>query len=317
MLTIFSPPKPFSGHIDVIQRNAIQSWLQLGKDVEVLLVGDEDGMRDVASEYGVRQIQDVERNELGTPLVSSIFRLAREHAHNSILCYVNADIILLDDFVDVVREVKLNFSKFLIIGQRWDLAIKERMDFGEDWQQHVREDLETKGRLHPPAGSDFFVYRRGTFENMPSFALGRAGWDNWMIFAGRARKIPVVDVTQRVTIIHQDHDYAHLPGGQPHYHLPESDENVRLSGGQETIFTLSEADWFYSNGAYRRKPWGQRWSRRGIEASVISRFGPGRVARFFRMFCHPIDTCLYYVRAIRRRTKNLFHWVRGMEGGRE
>jgi hypothetical protein len=317
MLTIFSPPKPFTGHIDVIQRNAIKSWLELDKDIEVLLIGDEEGMRDVAAEYGVRQIPEVERNELGTPLVSSIFQLAGEHAHNSILCYLNADIILLDDFMDVVREVDSNFSKFLMIGQRWDLAIPEQMSFRKGWQQQLRGDLETKGCLHPPAGSDFFVYRRGTFENMPPFALGRAGWDNWMIFVGRARKIPVVDVTQRVTIIHQDHDYAHLPDGQPHYRLPESDENVRLSGGQETIFTLSDADWVFFNDAFRRKPWSERWSRRGVEASVISSFGPGRAARFFRMLFHPLETYRYYLHALGRRMKSIIGERKRIEGGRE
>jgi len=97
MLTLFSPPKPFSGHIGVIQRNAIQSWLQFGDDVEVLLIGEEEGLEEVAQEFSVKQIKDVKRNDLGTPLVSSIFQLARDHARFSTLCYVNADILLLDD----------------------------------------------------------------------------------------------------------------------------------------------------------------------------------------------------------------------------
>ena len=301
MLTIFSPPKPFEGHIDVIQRNAIQSWLQLGNDIEVLLIGDEKGMERVASDFGVRQIPDVQRNELGTPLVSSIFQVARDHAKYSTLCYINADMILMDDFLDAIRSVESNFPKFLVIGQRWDLAITDRITFGKDWRDEMRKDVEARGRIHPPAGSDYFVYKRGTFEHMPPFALGRAGWDNWMIFAGRAGKIPVVDATQSVTAIHQDHDYAHLPDGQPHYRLPESEENVRLSGGQETIFSLTDADWTYSSGIFRRKPSGERWSRRGMEARIISTFGAGGMARFCRMIFHPVETIRYYWRAVKRR----------------
>jgi hypothetical protein len=316
MLTIFSPPKSFRGHIDVIQRNAIQSWLQLGEGIEVLLIGDEEGMAEVAAEYGVQQIPDIMRNEKGTPLVSSIFRLARDHARYSTLCYVNADIILLDDFVDVVRDVEAYFDKFLVIGQRWDLSITEPLSFGGGWQHQVRKELETKGRLHPPAGSDYFIFRSGTFTDMPPFALGRAGWDNWMIFQGRASKIPVVDVTQGITIVHQDHDYAHLPDSQPHYRLPESDENVRLSGGQETIFSLLEADWVYSNRDFLRKRLGERWSRRGIEARLISTFGPGRKARFSRMLLHPLDAFRYYWRAVRKRVGSPLE-KKGMERGKE
>lgn len=301
MLTIFSPPKPFEGHIDVIQRNAIQSWLQLGNDIEVLLIGDEKGMERVASDFGVRQIPDVQRNKLGTPLVSSIFQVAGDHAKYSTLCYINADMILMDDFLDAIRRVESNFPQFLVIGQRWDLAITDRVTFGKDWRDEMRKDVEARGRIHPPAGSDYFVYKRGTFEHMPPFALGRAGWDNWMIFAGRAGKIPVVDATQSVTAIHQDHDYAHLPDGQPHYRLPESEENVRLSGGQETIFSLTDADWTYSSGIFRRKPWWERWSRRGMEARIISSFGAGGMARFCRMIFHPVETIRYYWRAVKRR----------------
>lgn len=301
MLTIFSPPKAFTGHINVIQRNAIQSWLDLDGNIEVLLIGNETGLREVAEEYEVKHIPEVVRNDMGTPLVSSIFQLACEHASYSTMCYVNADIIFMDDFIPAVRGVEAKFEKFLMIGQRWDMAITGGIPFGEDWHSRFRLDLEAQGQLHPAAGSDYFVFKRGTFNNIPPFALGRAGWDNWMIFSGRTRRIPVIDATQAVTIIHQDHDYAHLPDGQPHYRLPESDENVRLGGGQETIFTLLDADWIYSDGVSKRKPWGQRLSLRGMEASVISRFGMGRLSRIFRMLFHPFDTLGYYSKALRRR----------------
>jgi hypothetical protein len=136
---------------------------------------------------------------------------------------------------------------------------------------------------------------------MPPFAIGRAGWDNWMIYAGRSSKIPVVDATRVTTIIHQDHDYAHLPNGQPHYRLPESDENVRLSGGQEAIFTLADANWILVGEEVQRKTWRERWSRRGIETRIVSSFGPGIIARFCRMILHPMDTFHYYLNAVKRR----------------
>ena len=76
-LTIFTAPKAFSDpHINTIQRNAIQSWQHLGDEVDVLLVGDEDGMADIADEYNLLHLPDVSRNDWGTPLVNSIFELA-------------------------------------------------------------------------------------------------------------------------------------------------------------------------------------------------------------------------------------------------
>jgi hypothetical protein len=43
-------------------------------------------------------------------------------------------------------------------------------------------------------------------------------------------------------IVHQNHDYSHLPGGQPHYRLPETFDNVRMAGGKRTIYHLIDAD---------------------------------------------------------------------------
>ena len=88
MFTIFSAPKPFlDPHIARIQRNAIASWLRLGEDVEILLVGDEPGLAEAGAEFGVRVLRDVERNEEGTPLISSMFRLTREDARYPLLCH--------------------------------------------------------------------------------------------------------------------------------------------------------------------------------------------------------------------------------------
>ena len=50
-------------------------------------------------------------------------------------------------------------------------------------------------------------------------------------------------------IIHQNHDYSHLPGGQPHYNHPETDENIRLAGGRPmTRFTVLDTDKRLENG---------------------------------------------------------------------
>src|SRR5512133_2924520 len=97
-LTIFTAPKPFTNpHIALIQSNAIRSWLNLGPQVEVLLMGEEAGLAELAAECGVKHIPDVARNSNGTPLVSSMFDLARRHSTSPFLACVNADIVLMPD----------------------------------------------------------------------------------------------------------------------------------------------------------------------------------------------------------------------------
>lgn len=242
-LTIFSAPKPFTNpHIAVIQRNAIRSWVELGPEVEVILVGEEAGLAEAAAELGVRHLPEVERNSEGTPLVSSIFDLARNNSQSSLLAYVNADIILLPDFLEAARQVAAQQSSFLVVGQRWDLDVRTPLDFSNGWQERLKEDVKVRGRRHGPTGSDYFIFPRACFADMPKFAIGRAGWDNWMIFAARRNGWACVDASSAIQIIHQDHDYSHLPGNQPHYKLPETFENIRLAGGRLNIFNLPDAN---------------------------------------------------------------------------
>jgi len=115
LLTIFTAPKPFTDpHIRLIQRNAILSWQHLGEAVQVLLVGDEPGMAEFACEMGIQQLAKVSRNDKGTPLVSSIFDLARQYSSAPLLAYVNADIVLIPEFVRCARQVHKQVQDFLV-----------------------------------------------------------------------------------------------------------------------------------------------------------------------------------------------------------
>lgn len=252
-LALYTAPKPFSDpHIAMIQKNAVRSWRQLGDDVDVLVIGDETGAAAAVRETGGTFVSQVERNELGTPLVSSIFHKARENSEAAFLAYLNADIIVLPDFIDAVRGVAKQARNFLVVGQRWDLDIREELDFDIGWDTQLREDVHVRGQIHPPAGSDYFIFPRTLFKDIPDFAIGRAGWDNWMIFNALDNGWPVIDATQSIMVIHQNHDYSHLPGGKPHYDLEETDQNISLGGGANKMYMLLDADHELVNGEIRQ-----------------------------------------------------------------
>lgn len=242
-ITIFTSPKPFTNpHIAVIQRNAIRSWSQLGKDISILLIGNEEGLAKNAAELGVRHLDRVERNSYGTPYIKSLFNIARQTTKSPLLAYINTDIILLPDFVEACQYASQQRNQFLMVGQRWDLNITEELDFSPTWAQQLKERCQKDGKLHPRGGSDYFVFPRHCYSDIPALVVGRAGWDNWMIYEARMKRWATIDATESIHIIHQEHDYSHLPNSQPHYRLPESIENVRIAGDEKAIFTLLDAD---------------------------------------------------------------------------
>lgn len=241
MLTIFTVPKPFRTHIGIIQNNAIQSWLSLRPQPEVILLGSDEGTAETASKFGIRHVPDIECNEYGTPLVSSIFSVAQDTSTHQLMCYVNADIILLSDFMMAINQVRK--KSFLIIGRRWDIDLKDTLNFNNtDWEANLRTYVKETGKLHGAFGLDYFVFPRGLYERIPPFAIGRTTWDNWLVYQARFLKVPVIDATRAITAIHQNHDYLHNPQGKTGvWEGPEAKRNLGLARGREHSFGLDYA----------------------------------------------------------------------------
>jgi hypothetical protein len=287
-LTIFTAPKPFTNpHIALIQRNAIRSWLALGSEVEVILLGEEEGLAEFAAECGVKHLPQVARNASGTPLVSSMFELARQNSSSPLLACVNADILLMPDFIEAAQALHRQAERFLAVGQRWDLDVREPLDFSDGWPERLAGRAKIEGSLHRASGSDYFIFPRECFADMPAFAIGRAGWDNWMIYAGRRSGWPVVDATSSIMIVHQNHDYSHLPGGQPHYRLPETFENVRLAGGKRAIFELRDVNRRLLDGRLTNLPFSTSRLAREVEIFPLVRMRSYALGQLFFALFHP------------------------------
>jgi hypothetical protein len=242
MMTLFAIPKPFRGHVGVIQRNAIKSWAMLRPACQIVLLGDDDGTVDMAKECGAQHVPDVARNEFGTPLLDSVFAAAERVATNDVLCYVNADMMLMSDFTAAVTRLAVQKMRFLMIGQRWDVGIDQPWDFDQpDWERHLRAYVCRHGAFRDPYGPDYFVFPRGLWQALPPFAVGRFFWDYWLIFRARSIGVPVVDATACVMAIHQAHDYSHSPIGKEGVWTPEAQRNLALAGGHEHFFTVGDA----------------------------------------------------------------------------
>ena len=147
----------------MIQRNAIASWAAMGSDVDVFLIGREQGTKAVAVDLGVQHMPKIEKNAEGTPLVSSIFNAARSASDAPLFAYINADIILYPESLSFILDLSKQLASFAIFGQRYDLDITEAIDFSSTWPDALRKRVRDKGRLHPPGGSDYFIFPRHLF----------------------------------------------------------------------------------------------------------------------------------------------------------
>jgi hypothetical protein len=254
-LTLFTSPKPFTDpHIRTIQRNALKSWRALGPEVDVILFGDDEGVAEAAAEFGMKHVPDVRTNEKGVPYIGDMFSHTRRLSDAPVLAILNTDILLMPDFLETAKQAAERFDNFVLVGRRWDLDITAPLDFSPDWEEYLQADLAERGTLHGPTGSDYFLFSRETLTEVPDFTIGRAGWDNWMIHHALNQPWNMLDATQAITIVHQNHDYSHLPGGQIHFTHPESHKNVSLGGGKRQMSDLRDMRFAIIDGREVRIP---------------------------------------------------------------
>jgi len=257
MLTIFTIPKPFTDkHIAIIQQNAIKSWILLKPACEIFLVGNDEGISEIAKRLNIKHLPNVKKNEFGTPLISSAINLVRANCKNDIIVYLNADIILMADFINTSQH--LPQSEFLGVGRRWDLDVKELIDFqNQDWETNIKNEIKKRGILHSPAGIDYFIFRKESFQNMPEFTIGRVYWDNWMIYEARRRKMITIDATETITAIHQNHHHLYLNKGAQRKENPEAKKNLALTKGKPYSFTIEDTNYRLTENGLKKKwfPW--------------------------------------------------------------
>ncbi|MGC3970391.1 MAG: hypothetical protein QM775_24575 [Pirellulales bacterium] len=239
-LTLFAMPKAFHGHSGLIQRNAIGSWLRLTPRPEIILFGDDAGTAEFAAEHGLIHVPIVRRNENGTPLMDDMFRTAHDRAAHDLLTYINADIILTDDFTRTVEHAAAEISgPFLMIGRRTDVNLFEQLPFDDPhWSNKLLDLARREGDWAPRVCKDYFVFRKPLLADIPPFAIGRAVYDNWFVYDVKRRGLPVVDATGLISAVHQNHGYGHVAGGnrgQAYVRGEESRRNKQLAGGMRLV----------------------------------------------------------------------------------
>ena len=247
MITFFSVPKAFKGHIGVIQTNAIESWLQLKPSPEIILLGNDEGVAEVSQKYGLRHIPDLKYHpQWKAPLLDNIIETAKKVASCENLCFIHTDIILFQDFLTAFQLVSNRFEKYLMVSSRWNMNIDKRVNLSSE-----------KDR-----------------QSIPPFLLGRGYWDNWMMYQALQEGAALVDTTTDVVALHQNHDYAHVDGvniGERNadrvFKAQQGNYNLSLAGGQKNVYNNYDADYVLKDGIFH-STWGMSFLRRHIKSTM-------------------------------------------------
>ena len=254
MITFFTIPKPMKGIYNVIQRNAILSWQQIVPKCEIIIFSDDSSVIQFSHQIGVKCISEFRSNSYGTPLLDNIWESAEKYSTNGLICYINSDIILFPDFLEKIN--RINLSKFLIAGRRWDIGLEKLIDYKSNWQLALKTLVKDKGALHSETGADYFLFPKSIMPKLPAFAIGRAWWDNWMFYYFKQNKVPIIDGTNIMTV-HQNHDYSHIRSvsNGTSFKGIERDVNRKLAGLKYwQKVNIGDATHYYYEDTIHKKP---------------------------------------------------------------
>ena len=280
MLTIFSSPRPFTEkRFAKIQMNGVNSWLRLKPRPRIILFGDErrEPGIETLGKLGCEIVGGIKRNRWGTPLLGDLMLKAQSMAKTDLVAWVNMDIILMWDFMEAIQKAERQLRQFLLIGAKVRLLGEPpEIDFSrDDWQRHVRKLCKRVKEYQPKAGSDYHVFTNGLFRGhlykrlrdrpekhtdkdfpieYPPIAWGRIRMDTWLVWQCLRRAIPVVDATDVILAVHQDHRHIGkrvIPqddGGEEIKLQPELTERRKSGGGR-----ISNATWVFDKKGIREK----------------------------------------------------------------
>jgi hypothetical protein len=141
-------------------------------------------------------------------------------------------------------------------GRRWDLDIKKEIDFLDlDWEKKLKEEAKTKGKMHGYSASDYFIFPKIFKHGLKPFSIGVVGWDSWLLYNTKLNKVPIIDATESVFIIHQNHDYSHSVDANEkkgRIEGPDIKKNFKMAGSFTNMLTMREADWILTKRGLKR-----------------------------------------------------------------
>jgi len=209
-ICIFSTLKPMLPEFIVEQTNALRSWKKLKCKPKIIIIGDDEGVKELCENENVIYNPVVEKNEYGTPLVQDIFRQGWKYADNDDICiFVNGDIILTNSLCDTLEAFVEEYPNYNEINYfsstiRFNWYNFKELNFEQPEDKWI-SDMKTniKGEWHPPCGIDLFIHRKGTLDNIPVSGIAKRAYDTWIL--GHCNKYfdISINISETTPIYHQ------------------------------------------------------------------------------------------------------------------
>ena len=179
-----------------------------------------------------------------------------------------------------------------LVGRRTDVDQLEPLAFTDRWSEDLTARAAQDGERKPANWIDYFMFTRGLFTELPPFAIGRPGYDPWLIWKAAELGADVIDATDFVWAVHQRHDYSHVGGRSAAFTGTEAQQNAAIVDDWRHYHSINHAR-LKLDAAGRVVP------ARGANYTLAR---PRRYAAHALRFTRPLRQRMLGEQATRRRT---------------
>lgn len=206
---IFTIPKAFNdSFISKIQTNAILSWSFITDNSNIILCGNESGVAEFSYKNNLIHLPNIKTGNNNIPLLNDAFYQVQEKYPADVYTYVNADIIFLPNYKNIISDLTQTYNQFLAIGCRYNLDINFLIDFSSNWDLEILNLARKNGIIKNTTWTDYFTFTNNFWDIIPEFYIGRTIFDIWLLSDALLKFKNVIDVTDVNPVIHQNHEYT-------------------------------------------------------------------------------------------------------------
>jgi len=192
-LIFITIPRSFKEPYLNSQLNMLNAIRKYNSKSEVIFYSDDNGVYEFAQKNNCIAPQNIKKMD-NLPLVNSALEYGASLFPEAFICFINSDILVLGDLIPIISSInKTKFNNnFVLTAYRLEAKVEKCLSDDELNALKVNH-RNIKGRHH---ALDFFIFSSSIIKklNMPTYRVGRIGWDSWIAGNSRKLRIPFIDV---------------------------------------------------------------------------------------------------------------------------
>lgn len=208
-IIFLSIPRAFEPPYEEPQVNMLEALRHFHENEKIILFSKDNRVQEAAKLYRCH-VPPPETVDEPKPLIFRAFEYCATHYPNTIIVFLNSDIIIGQNLSYLVKEiVEKHKERWLLSAARHNTSEKMSLsNLTRKQKSDAIQNLTFNSEQHRASGMDIFIFDTSILEEtqFPPFQIGELGWDSFFAAKARVLGIPFIDATAKLRIYHQNHD---------------------------------------------------------------------------------------------------------------